>query len=272
MRLQRLMADAGVASRRECERMIEDGRVEVNGQLVTRLPVLVDPRNVKIAIDGRPFKLNSRAPERVYVMLHKPERILCTTRDQTPIDEGGRRTVMDLVEHPSGVRLYPVGRLDYHATGIVLLTNDGELTNRLTHARYGVSQTFRVWVAGDVTGDVLDMLRRRVGKRGVLDEQGQDTGGVRVDITPGTELDTGDVSESTVLEITVREGRRESIADMLLASGCPVKKMVRVAVGPLRMKGVGSGKWRNLTREEVALLEDAAFAGQSQAQGAKGPA
>jgi 23S rRNA pseudouridine2605 synthase len=266
------MADAGVASRRECERMIEEGRVEVNGELVTRLPVLVDPRKDKITLDGRPVKIKARGPERVYVMLHKPERILCTTRDETPAEEGGRRTVMDLVDHPSGARLYPVGRLDYHATGIVLLTNDGELTNRLTHARYGVSQTFRIWAAGDVNQQVLDMLRRRVGKRGVLDEQGQDTGGVRVDITPGTELDTGDVSESTVLEITVREGRRESIADMLLASGCPVKKMVRVAVGPLRMRGVGSGKWRDLSREEVALLEDAAFASAPGAGESKEPA
>lgn len=250
--------------------MIEEGRVEVNGELVTRLPVMVNPKSDRVQVDGRPVKLKARGGERVYVMLHKPERVLCTTRDETPVEEGGRRTVMDLVEHPAGTRLYPIGRLDYHATGIVLLTNDGELTNRLTHARYGVTQTFRVWAAGDVNGEVLDMLRRRVGAKGELDEQGRDTGGVRVDITPGTELESGDVSQSTVIEITVRPGRRESIADMLLAAGCPVKKMVRVAIGPLRMKGVGSGKWRNLTRDEVAMLEEAAFAGTAAAGDAKG--
>lgn len=252
------MADAGVASRRECERLIEQGYVEVNGKVVTTLPVLVDARRDKVRVDGQPLKLHDPKREMVYVMLHKPERILCSTRDVETLEEGGRRTVLDLVSHPSGARLYPVGRLDYHATGIVLLTNDGELTNRLTHARYGVSQTYRVWVGGKVTTETLDMLRRRVGAKDAVDQSGRPTGGVRVDITPGTQLESGNVSESTVLEITVREGRREPMADMLLACGCPVKKMVRVAIGPLRMKGVGSGRWRNLTSDEVDELMEAA--------------
>lgn len=258
------MADAGVASRRECERMIVEGRVEVDGEIVSKLPIMVDPRRSRVKVDGQNVKLAGRLPERVYIMLHKPERVLCATRDETPSDEGGRRTVLDLVDVPEGIRLYPIGRLDYHATGLVLLTNDGDLTNRLTHARYGVGQTYRVWVAGDVTRDTLDMLRRRVGKRDATNQAGELTGGVEVDIRPGTELDTGDVSNSTVLEVTVREGRREPIADMLLACGCPVKKMVRVAIGPLRMKGVGSGKWRNLTREEVQMLLDAGHANDPQ--------
>lgn len=254
-----MLADAGVASRRECERLIEQGHVEVNGQVVTRMPVLVDPRRDRVRVDGQHVRLIDPKRELVYVMLHKPERVLCTTRDATPAEEGGRRTVLDLLDQDLGARIYPVGRLDYHATGIVLLTNDGDLTNRLTHARYGVTQTYRVWAAGKVTRDTLDMLRRRIGSREALDDSGMPTGGVRVDITPGTELSTGDVSNSTVLEITVREGKRENIADMLLACGCPVKKMVRVAIGPLRMKGVGSGRWRKLSHDEVALLHEAAY-------------
>ena len=252
------MADAGVASRRECEAMIEGGRVEVNDELVTKLPAFINPRRDKIKVDGRIVETGNRAERRVYVMLNKPDRTLATTRDGSAVEGNARRTVLDLVEHPSGVRLYPVGRLDYHSTGLLLLTNDGDLTQRLTHARYGITQTYRVWVGGAVTDETLDMLRRRVGKREHVDEEGRPDGGVRVDVRPGDERPNGEVSDSTVLEIVVREGRRENIGDMLLACGCKVKRMIRVGIGPLRMKAVAVGSWRDLFPDEVEALFDAA--------------
>lgn len=269
VRLQRVMAEAGVASRRECEQIIESGRVEVNGQTVSKLPVFVQAGD-RISVDGRFLKTPSlRGPERgrekttdrVYVMLNKPERTLTTTLDKTDIDEGGRRTVMDLIDHPSGARLYPVGRLDFNTTGLVLLTNDGELTNRLTHARYEVSQTYRIWIAGEVNEETLKMLRRRVGKRDEVDEEGVATGGVRIAIRKGEELETGTISGATVLEVTLRQGKREPLADMLLACGCRVKRMARVAVGTLRMKQVKVGEWRDLTKSEVQELRDSAGLG-----------
>lgn len=259
VRLQRAMADAGVASRRECEAMIESGRVEVNNALVEHLPVFIDPKKDRVKVDGVQINLRAAHEDRVYVILNKPDRTLASTRDGSAVEGNTRTTVVDLVEHPSNVRLYPIGRLDYHATGMILLTNDGELTQRLTHARYGVTQTWRVWVAGSVNDETLDMLRRRLGKRDDIDTHtGQVTGGVRVDIRPGDVRSTGEASRSTVLEITLREGRRESIGDMLLAAGCKTKKLVRVAVGPLRMRNVAVGAWRDLSPEEVGELRAAA--------------
>lgn len=252
------MADAGVASRRECETMIEAGRVEVNGHAVTDLPAFAHPGKDRIVVDGRVIETGRHGPAKVYVMLNKPERTLAATRDAGSVEGNPRRTVLDLVDHPSGARLYPVGRLDYHATGLILLTNDGDLTQRLTHARYGVGQTYRVWVGGEVSGETLEMLRRRIGKRDETDAEGRPTGGVRVDVRPGDKRPSGDLAGATVLEITLREGRRESVADMLLASGCRVKKMARVGIGPIRLRNVAVGAWRNLFPEEVADLRDAA--------------
>ena len=127
------LAEAGVASRRECEQMILDGRVEVNGHPITELPAFVHPGQDRVSVDGRPLARPERGPrgrsgrmDRVYVMLNKPDNTLGTTRDDLEYKKGGRRTVVDLVEHPSGARLFPVGRLDFHSTGLVLMTNDGE--------------------------------------------------------------------------------------------------------------------------------------------------
>lgn len=279
VRLQRVLADAGVASRRECEAMIERGRVEVNGQTVTRLPVFVDPARDRISVDGRPLRTGpapaaagrrGRHPsDRVYVMLHKPDRVLCTTRDDAAPTDGGRTTVLDLVHHRSGARLYPVGRLDYHCTGLVLLTNDGDLADRLTHARYGTTRTYRVTVKGQVRPDVLDDLRRRVGKHDPEDPQ--NLRGVRIARAPGTALRTDrPASPNTVLEITLREGRSRRLQVILEQMGCIVRKLTRVGIGPLRLSGVAVGQWRDLTREEVTMLKRAA--GASDLHAGKGPA
>jgi 16S rRNA U516 pseudouridylate synthase RsuA-like enzyme len=171
VRLQRLMADAGVAARRVCESMIEQGKVEVNRKVVTRLPIFVDPRHDKITVAGRLLavsrdsrhKLGSAGPTRsVYVMLNKPPRVMTTTSD-----DGGRTTVMELLDVPGRPRLFPVGRLDFNASGIVILTNDGDLANRLTHARYNVPRTYQLTLKGYASNEQLMELARTILPRSV---------------------------------------------------------------------------------------------------------
>jgi 23S rRNA pseudouridine2605 synthase len=256
------MADAGIASRRECEQMILDGRVEVNGHPVTELPVFVRPTHDRIAVDGRLMTRPERGEKRVYVMLNKPDNTLGTTRDQLEYKKGGRRTVNDLVQHSSGARLFPVGRLDFHSTGLVLMTNDGDLADRLTHARYGVTKTFRVWVNGVVRPDILDMLRRRIGKRDATDDQGRPNGGVRIvgddDLGHGRRHRPERESNTTIIEIQVRDGKTDPLDEMLVTAGCRVRRIARVAIGPLKLMGVRPGEWRDLTKDELRTLKDAA--------------
>lgn len=274
-RLQRVMADAGVAARRVCEAMIEAGRVSVNGEIVTRLPIFVDPQNDRIEVDGRPLR---KAERHIYLMVNKPERFLVTTRDE----EGfGRRTVLDLVDHPSKPRLFPVGRLDYETTGLVLLTNDGEFANRLTHPRFGMSKTYWAVIKGpfnptliqDVDADIRKRDRRAarlaVGlKSGPMPEHDPSLPqrltrpkGTRPEIrvlkTEGTKV---------LLEIRLLEARNKQIQDVLQSLGAPVRKLTRVAMGPLELKGLALGHWRELTRDELTLIRKAT---RPEAQGAK---
>lgn len=259
MRLQRVLADMGVASRRECEQMILDGRVEVNGSLVTELPAFVDPREDRITVDGRHLKVESRRATRVYVMLNKPDNTLGTTRDELAYEKGGRKTVTDLVRHPSGARLYPVGRLDYHTTGLVVLTNDGELAQRLTHASFGITKTYRVWLSSPPTEEQLGVVRRRLGRRDATDEAGNPTGGVTLVERP---VRRNEVAQpSSVIEVEVREGKTDPLEDVLVQAGCRVKGIARTAIGPLTIGGVKPGEWRDLTKDEVAALMESAGLG-----------
>jgi len=143
-RIQKVLARAGIGSRRHCEELVEQGQVRVNGRVVDELPAWVDPMADDIVVNGRPVP---KAERHVYVMLYKPRNTLSTLSDPDH-----RRTVADLVQHPSVDRLYPVGRLDYDTMGLLLMTNDGELANRLTHPRYGVHKTYRAVVKGAVSG------------------------------------------------------------------------------------------------------------------------
>lgn len=270
--------------------MIERGLVEVNGKTVSRLPVFVDPTTDRVVVDGRPLRLarprgpslpRSRRSEppppvtgRVYIMLHKPDRVLCTTRDEAGAgpngvagkgEAGARATVIDLVNHRA--RLFPVGRLDYHSTGMVLLTNDGDLADRLTHARYGVTRTYRVTVKGHIRPDMLDDLRRRVGKPSESDPQ--NLRGVRVAREAGTASAGGGkpASANSILEITLREGKSRKLQSVLEQMGIVVRKLTRVGIGPLRLTGVAVGEWRELTRDEVRMLKHAGSASDSAVGG-----
>lgn len=231
MRLAKFLAHAGVASRRAAERLIADGRVTVGGEVV-RDPARAVDADAAVAVDGAPV----RGPEpRVVYALNKPAGVVSTARDTH-----GRRTVTDLV--PRGLRLYPVGRLDADTTGLILLTNDGELANRLTHPRYGVPKTYRVTVGGPpVTERALRRLRA-----GVRLEDGM-TAPARVRrLAPH------------VLELTLGEGRKRQVRRMCAAVGHPVRSLERIRFGPLELGDLPPGVARRLGPAELRALAAAA--------------
>jgi len=237
-RLQKIIAHAGYASRREAEAMIRDGRITVNGRTVTELGSKADPDRDHIKVDG---KLITRAEDHRYILLYKPKEVMTTVEDPQ-----GRRTVIDLVR---GVRerIYPVGRLDYHSEGLVLLTNDGELAYKVSHPKHGSVKTYSVKVRGVPEERIIDKLRRGItieGKRTLP-----------CDIAPikttGKNADEG----NSWWEVKLREGRTQQIRKMFQAVGHPVSKLRRVAIGPISDPKLTPGVWRELTKHEVKMLE-----------------
>ncbi len=243
-----------MASRRACEFLIEKGLVRVNGQIVRENPVLVDPRADRIEVRGEAIET---APRLLYVMLNKPSKTLCTAKGE-PGDT--RRTVLDLVDHPGAARLYPVGRLDFETTGLLLLTNDGELANRLTHPRFGVTKTYHALVKSRLE----DADAENIAKGIYLAERrdGRTVGASRT-ARVGVRVHKRD-RDRTTLELTLKEGRNRQVRRLLASVGCPVKKLERVAMGPIRLKGVTRGAWRELTRDEIRSLRKAVASGGRQ--------
>jgi 23S rRNA pseudouridine2605 synthase len=233
MRLAKYIAHAGVASRRAAEGLIAAGKVEVDGARVTDPARQVERRN-RVVVEGREI-----APERLeYHLLNKPPRVVSTARDPQ-----GRPTVTGLVE--SRGRLYPVGRLDADSSGLVLLTNDGELANRLMHPRYGVEKVYRARVAGHPGRRALSALRSGV----ELDDGTTAPARVRLVRKTGT---------ASVLEIAIHEGRKRVVRRMCEAVGHRVLALKRTALGPLRLENLAPGKSRRLRPREVARLRRAA--------------
>jgi 23S rRNA pseudouridine2605 synthase len=233
VRLHKLLAQAGVASRRAAERLIVEGRVHVNGVPVVELGAHADPEQDRIEVDGR--RLPQAEPKR-YVLLHKPRGYL-TTRE----DPRGRPRVFDLVPQ-LGVRLHPVGRLDYDAEGLLLLTNDGTLTFRLTHPRHGVRRVYHVLVAGRLGPDTLPSLQRGV----VLED-----GPARVDRA----RILGDAPAGRHwVELQLSEGRYREVKRLCRAVGLVVERLRRVAFGTLELGDLPEGQWRELGDDEVARL------------------
>ena len=232
MRLAKYLAHAGVASRRAAEQLVFDGRVRVDGAVVTDPARDVDDSR-RVEVDGRAVSAAER-PRLVYA-LNKPGGVVSTARDPQ-----GRPTVVALV--PSSERLYPVGRLDADTTGLILLTNDGELANRLTHPRYGVTKTYRASVyGGPVKPDHVEAL------------------------AAGVELDDGPTAPAKVrrlahdrLEITIREGRKRQVRRMIEAVGLRVRSLERVAFGPLRIGTLAPGEHRRLKVAEIEALRQSA--------------
>lgn len=238
IRLQKILASAGVASRRASETLITQGRVSVNSRVVRELGVKADPERDDIRVDGRRVKAVTRVR---YILLNKPRRVVTTRRDPE-----GRTTVLELLE---GVReyLYPVGRLDYDSEGLVLLTNDGALAARVTHPRHGVVKRYRAHVLGIPSSDALATLARGV----VID--GEKTGPADVRLVkayPGTR-------DHAVVEVGIHEGRNRQVRRMCEAIGHPVSRLERVAIGPVTDRTLKPGQWRELTTRELRALRDA---------------
>lgn len=233
-RLQKVLARAGIGSRRVCEGLIDEGRVTVNGRtavLGTRVHVDVD----EVAVDGVPIGV---APGLVHYLLNKPAGVV-TTAD----DPQGRPTVLELV--PSDPRVHPVGRLDLETEGLLLLTNDGTLTHRLTHPSFGVEKEYLAEVEGTPSRGALRALRE-----GVELEDGRTAPAAASLIGP------------QLLRITIHEGRNRQIRRMCEAVGHPVRRLVRTRIGPLRDPHLPPGEWRELTTDEVRALERAASGGR----------
>jgi 23S rRNA pseudouridine2605 synthase len=228
--LNRLLAQAGFGSRRDCDELIEQGRIEVDGQTVTELGTKVDLAVAKVEVDGQPLKRHKP----VYYAVHKPRDVLCTQRDPQ-----GRTRVTDLV--PDGARVFPVGRLDRNSTGLILLTNDGELAQRLAHPKYGVSKTYYVVVQGQVTPEDVQQLLK-----GVYLAEGR----ARVDQVKIRRVRRG----STELEMVLSEGKNREIRRILARLGHKVVVLRRLAIGPLRLGDLPEGAYRPLTTTEIEAL------------------
>lgn len=230
IRLQRVLADAGVGSRRHCEELIGQGRVSIDGQTVSRQGVRVDPAAVVVRVDGD--RVVTDATKR-YVLLNKPVGVLSAMSD-----DRGRPTVAPATR---GHRLFHVGRLDVDTSGLLVLTNDGELAHRLMHPSYEVPKTY----VADVDGAVSTATRAQL-RRGVLLEDGPAAvDRVRV---------LGSAPGRTLLELTVHEGRNRLVRRLLESVGHPVVELVRVGLGPLRLGDLGSGRTRSLAAREVSAL------------------
>ncbi|MDX1964851.1 MAG: pseudouridine synthase [Pirellulales bacterium] len=233
-RLQKVLASAGLGSRRACEELITTGRVEVDGQVITKLGTKVDPSQQTIRVDGEPLP----KPKLRYFLVNKPLGVVTTNSDPA-----GRERVIDLVR--SDARLFPVGRLDKSSEGLIIVTNDGDLANLLAHPRYGVEKTYLALVAGEPTRQVLEKLREGVH----LAEGWAHAKSVKLKAKQ---------QHSTLLEIVLDEGRNREVRRLLARVGHKVLRLQRISQGPLRLGDLKSGEYRPLTLDEVAALKQAA--------------
>jgi pseudouridine synthase len=230
-RLQKVLARAGVASRRAAEELIAAGRVRVNGEVVAEMGRRVRPTD-RVEVGGR--AVTGPAPP-LYLALNKPTGYVTTAHDPE-----GRPTVFDLVRTP--LRVYPVGRLDWDSEGLLLLTNDGELTHRLTHPRYGVEKEYHALVDGHASQLTVDRL----------------ASGVRLSdgvTAPARARRLRPTQSGEWIAVTIHEGRNRQVRRMLEAVGHPVRRLIRVRVGPIELGALGRGEARELAREEVAALQ-----------------
>jgi len=230
-RLQKILAAAGVDSRRKCEELILSGAVRVNGKVVDDLPVFADAEKDTITVDGRKIG----AQRKVYYLLNKPKGVICTSSDPQ-----GRPKAIDMVR--SAQRVFCAGRLDADTTGLIVVTNDSELANRLTHPRYGVAKTYVAQVRGRIDGAAAERL-----KSGVRLAEGK-TGRAAVKILKRS-------PHESLIEIKISEGLNRQVRRMLAKVGLPVKSLKRTRIGRLTDRGLGVGKSRTLTKAEIAYLK-----------------
>lgn len=232
-RLQKVLAAAGLASRRKCEELILDGAVRVNRKVVDKLPAFVDPEKDIISVNGK----RVHAAGKVYFLLNKPKGVICSNRDPQ-----GRKKAIDIVQ--ARERIFCVGRLDVDSTGLIILTNDSELANRLMHPRYGLAKTYVVRVKGEIGGAAVEKL-----KKGIWLAEGK-TGRASVKILKRSH-------KESLIEVTIREGLNRQIRRMLAKVGYKVIWLKRTHIGKLSLRGVGVGKYRKLSSSEIAYLRSA---------------
>lgn len=233
-RLQKILARAGIASRRRAEELIQAGRVRVDGRVVTELGVRADPRRDRIEVDGKRVVAEPLA----YVVLHKPRGVVSTLRDPE-----GRPTVSDLVSGV-GVRVVPVGRLDYHTSGVLLLTNDGDFAEKLAHPRGGAKKIYVAKLAGQVDDAGIERLSR----------------GIEIDgkkTAPAEVKRLRTEGQKTWVEIGLREGRNRQVRRLGEAAGFPVMRLARIEYAGITADGLRPGKWRHLTVDELMSIKKA---------------
>lgn len=231
VRLQKFLAEAGVASRRASEKLILAGQVSVNGKEVRELGTKVDPDHDRVEVDGRRLK-----PKRkIYVALNKPRKFLCAREEGSP-----RRLVGDLLPR-EWTDLYSVGRLDYESEGLIFLTNDGDFCLHLTHPRYGVRKTYLATVEGKVGTDVLRKVTQGI------EDAGEILKAERARILSAS-------NSRSVIELEMSEGKNREVRRMFEAQGLVVERLQRIKIGPIKLGELPEGKWRTLTESEIKSL------------------
>jgi len=240
-RLQKILAHAGVGSRRECEKLIAQGCVTVNGRNVTEPGMKVDPETSAIKVNAKRINVAVTNKAHQYLILYKPRGYLTAVKP----DKEGRPTLLDLLSGRVKPRVYPVGRLDFNSEGLILLTDDGELAYRLTHPKYKVPKTYEVKVHGIPSKQVLNRL-----SRGIVLEDGKKTGPASIKILRVT-------GRSAWLLFSISEGKKRQIRRMCEKVHFPVSKLKRIMIGPIALKGLKRGDFRFLLPEEVQTLKKA---------------
>lgn len=234
IRLQKFMAEAGVASRRKSEELIAKGHVKVNDKVVTQMGIKVDHRD-KIEVDGMPLQEEKKR----YILMYKPRGVISAVKD-----DKGRKVVTDLLEDDVRERVYPIGRLDYDTSGLLLLTNDGEFANHLMHPRYHVDKTYVAKIEGVLTTEEIRKLENG------LKLQGYTTSKSKVKV-----MSKDKKKNSSIVKITIHEGHNHQVKNMFDAVGHKVEKLARESYSFLTLEGLVSGKYRDLSRQEVAELK-----------------
>jgi 23S rRNA pseudouridine2605 synthase len=231
VRLQKFLAEAGIASRRAAEGIILEGRVSVNGHTISELGKKIDPVHDHVVLDGKGIK----ARRKIYLALNKPKGLVCSRKD-----EEGRPTIYDLLPKEWG-HLHSVGRLDFNSEGLLFLTNDGELSLRITHPRYGIRKKYVAMVDGRVDDTMLKIL-----ERGVFSE------GEKLRAEKARLISAG--SSQSVVELELSEGKYREVRRMFETQGRTVKKLARIQIGKIKLGELKTGKWRTLTESEIKSL------------------
>ncbi|MGI6669277.1 MAG: pseudouridine synthase [Acetivibrionales bacterium] len=235
IRLQKYLAACGLASRRKCEELISQGRVQVDGRVVTEQGFKIKGNEV-IKVDGA---VVGNEQKKVYILLNKPEGYISSVKDQF-----SRKTVLDLVDDVRE-RIYPVGRLDYDTSGLIILTNDGEFANMIMHPSHGLKKAYRAVISGTLSSKEVERLKEGIAVEDYITAPAD----VRV-IKPGR--------HESVVEIAIHEGKNRQVRKMFESLGHRVIKLKRIAIGAVTINGLAEGRWRHLRKSEIALLYKAA--------------